>query len=159
MIKALLQVLIAGLSIAILSYSLIIIRRYRRLPAALDSPGYPKVIVSMTTLPSHTKHLQAFLSAFEEQSLWPDLLIINIPWYSKREKKYYTVPELSGQLPILIQRCDDIGPLTKLLPSIHLAPGGYMRYDKDVLYNLCEWPCATWGAPFLLAAGTNSRSR
>src|SRR3989344_2388349 len=79
-------------------------------------PG--RIIVSFSTLPSRVYYIQEVLNNLETQTLKPDLVCINLPYFSLREKKEYNIPRLASTLNVIVNRCDDYGPLTKLLPTL-----------------------------------------
>ena len=80
------------------------------------------IIFSFTTLPSRIPNIKPTIASLLDQSIRPDQIILNIPKFSKREKKPYKIPEFLKQCPyILINQIEeDMGPATKLLPSLKL---------------------------------------
>jgi hypothetical protein len=97
-----------------------------------------RVVVSFSTLPGRVDNIQKVLDNLEDQSVRPDLVYINLPHYSKREKVPYSVPEIKSHLKYYINRCEDIGPLTKVLPTLKDIKGEndvIITIDDDQLYH------------------------
>lgn len=85
-----------------------------------------KIVVSSTTIPPRVQYLQDTIDNMYNQWYRPDKYILNIPRYSLRKKVPYPEEELkkldlkNGW--VQINRCDDIGPATKIL-------GGFREVD------------------------------
>lgn len=87
-----------------------------------------RVVVSMTTTPLRIKFLGATLRSISLQTLQPDAIYLNVPHYSKRFETQYDIPaELYAYDNLHIQRSQDYGPATKLLPTI------FAESDPDTL--------------------------
>lgn len=88
------------------------------------NPDRSDAVFSLTTIPSRLEHIDETLKSLLRQSLAPREIRLNIPKYSKREKCAYEVPARLRELAALrIVECDDLGPATKLIPSVlQLAP-------------------------------------
>ncbi len=88
----------------------------------------PRIVVSLTSLPSRLEHLPHSLDHLLSQSRRPDHVYLNIPEYSNRQQIPYVIPQLlmdfldTFPIPTTINRCSDHGPLTKLLPTLKLEP-------------------------------------
>lgn len=79
----------------------------------------PRVVLSFTTIPSRTQYIQNVINKIKKQSFQPDMIYVNIPYYSKRLKKKYILPKNLDLGPnVQIIRCKDYGPATKLLGTI-----------------------------------------
>lgn len=82
---------------------------------AVRSPA----IVSLTTIPSRIGHIAMTLKSLMDQSLPPAEIRINVPHHSRRENCGYEIPpELEGLATVRIIRCEDVGPATKLFPTL-----------------------------------------
>jgi hypothetical protein len=79
-----------------------------------------RIIVTLSTLPSRVGNLERVLNSIFENEIKPDIVYINIPKYSKREKKEYDIPENVTKLKnVKINIVDkDYGPITKLYPTL-----------------------------------------
>ena len=100
--------------------------------------GPGKVVVSFSTLPSRIDNVQKILQNLEEQTVLPDLVFINIPHFSKRENRKYVIPPLKSSLNFYINRCEDMGPLTKVLPTLEKIRGVndiIITIDDDEIYK------------------------
>ena len=83
------------------------------------------IIITLTTTPSRITLLEPTLKSLLDQSHPPKRIILNVPEFSIREQVAYSIPESLQSLQSLeIYRCDDLGPGTKLIPSLP-------RFDPD----------------------------
>ena len=53
----------------------------------------PRLVVSLTSLPSRLEFLTQTLSHMLNQDLLPDAIYINLPLFSRREQKAYVIPD------------------------------------------------------------------
>jgi len=85
-------------------------------------------VISLTTIPSRFKYLNALFSSINRQVLKPDKVILNIPHIYNRFKKF-NIEELSYlSYPFLeINRCNDFGPATKIIPTLEKVK------DEDII--------------------------
>jgi len=100
----------------------------------------PKVVVSFTTIPSRSKYIPDILSKLSKQTVKPDTIYVNIPYYSKRLKTRYTIPFDTTTLDdnVVIVRCEDYGPATKLLGAIEYEDNPdtiFVTIDDDQDYH------------------------
>lgn len=98
-------------------------RLARRDLAALDRAvqAGPRsdLIVTLTTIPSRIAHLEMTLKSLLDQSLPPAEIRLNVPHVSRREGCGYEIPDwLSALDTVTIVRCEDVGPATKLFPTL-----------------------------------------
>ncbi len=78
-----------------------------------------EIIVSLTTTPSRIAHIAPALKSLLDQTRKPARIHLNIPEFSTRENVPYEIPEALTRLKSLhIRRCDDLGPGTKLIPTL-----------------------------------------
>lgn len=81
-----------------------------------------KIVVSLTTSPLRLKTIDTIIKNMEKQTLKPDVIHLNIPQYFKRNCDKYDeslLNKLKAEHSSLnINRCDDYGPITKLLPTL-----------------------------------------
>ena len=91
-----------------------------------ENKNRSEIIVSFTTTPSRIRFIDLTLKSLFAQAIAPARVMLNIPRFSVREKVEYVIPEHLLKLSSLkINRCDDFGPSTKLLPALALV-------DEDV---------------------------
>ena len=115
----------------------------RRTLAELDAawaanPNRTATVVSLTSIPSRLPHIAPTIKSLMRQSLAPGRIILNLPAHSARENRAYIIPAfLHGLKAVEIHRCDDLGPATKLLPSLQrLAPSqAILVVDDDRIYH------------------------
>lgn len=93
----------------------------------------------MTTSPTRILMLRETIESIMEQTVIPDIIILNIPYIFKRTGERYT--NIPGYLlsndRVLINRCEDIGPATKILPTIDLVNNDndtIISIDDDIVY-------------------------
>lgn len=92
------------------------------IPKKTKSTETHEIVFSFTTLPSRIKNIKPTIASLLDQKIRPDKIILNIPKFSKREKRPYLIPDFLKQCPyILINEIEeDMGPATKLLPTLNL---------------------------------------
>jgi len=87
-----------------------------------------KIYVSLTTIPSRIHNLEKILDSLLTQTQDIHEILLNIPIYSKRFKKEYSIPDFLKKTKfnkVKIIRCEDYGPGTKLLGALE-----YLKYKK-----------------------------
>lgn len=90
-----------------------------------------KIYFSLTTSPQRINKLHQTLDSIFNQTTTFEKIIINIPYIFNRTKTRYIIPEYLSKNPrILINRCHDIGPVTKLLPSL------FITTDEDIIVTI-----------------------
>ena len=83
------------------------------------NPRRSDAIISLTSIPSRLPLIERTLKSLMRQSVAPARIILNLPLFSKREGVAYEVPGfLTGIAAVSIRWCEDMGPATKLLPSL-----------------------------------------
>lgn len=96
------------------------------------------IIVSLTTTPYRIDKIKVTLDSILNQSIKPDLIILNIPYHFKRDNIQYQIPTwLNDYKGIVINRTEDFGPFTKLIPALEqdLSPKTIIiTVDDDVWY-------------------------
>ncbi len=95
------------------------------------------IVVTLTTTPSRIGLIETTLKSLLDQSRPPARIVLNVPEFSTREQVAYSIPPaLSGLKSLQIRRCDDLGPGTKLIPSLAAEPPdtGLMVADDDRIY-------------------------
>lgn len=109
---------------------------------------YPRVIVSLTTIPDRIWYLNDTLVSITQQSRVPDEIVLAIPYTSRRfrnetdrrQQMKYVIPDFISQFNVTVLRCHDSGPGTKFVPIIHreMAEGRWdsivVIADDDVIY-------------------------
>lgn len=77
------------------------------------------IVISLTTTPSRIALLEHTLKSLLDQTRPPARIVLNLPRHSQREGVAYTIPDaLKAQKSLDIRRCDDLGPATKLIPTL-----------------------------------------
>jgi hypothetical protein len=103
------------------------------------------IIVSFTTLPSRISYIFPIIENIcVKQTIKPDKLILYIPNVLYRTNQEYIIPddiiELQNKFDIFeIRRCEDYGPITKLLPATNdfKNPNDIIiTIDDDVLLEI-----------------------
>jgi len=112
-------------------------------------------IVSLTSIPSRLPLIEPTLKSLMRQSCAPRRIVLNLPRFSKREGVAYEVPRfLDGIAAVAIRWCEDMGPATKLLPSLvgEAADTPIIVVDDDRIYP------ANLVADLMAAAGRDPNS-
>lgn len=102
------------------------------------SDARTSITVTLTTTPSRLPHIDLTLKSLLRQSHLPKRIIINVPHASRRETRDYVLPDwLLNLASVEIHRCDDLGPATKLLPSLHrfARDDALLVVDDDRIYH------------------------
>lgn len=117
-------------------------RLNRRSLAELDAawaanPNRSDAVISLTTIPSRLPLIGLTLKSLMRQRLAPARIVLNLPRFSRRENVAYVVPSfLEGLRSVEIRWCEDLGPATKLLPSLRgeAADTRIIVVDDDRVY-------------------------
>lgn len=105
--------------------------------------------VSFTCLPSRKYNLPLILSSIEEQSLVPDVVIIQYPKKSIRlntiyEPIDYLITSRTYKFTLKVNYTNDYGPITKLYPLLHMNLDDddvIIIIDDDTKYNKFLFQC------------------
>lgn len=105
----------------------------------IDEGTSPRVVVSLTSIPSRIGHVFPTLNSVLLQSRAPSAIYLNLPANSGREADAYRVPSQIEEDPrITICRSgEDLGPIMKLLPALAREPDPntiIITVDDDVVY-------------------------
>ena len=77
------------------------------------------IVVSLTTIPSRIGVIDTTIKSLLDQSRPPKRIYLNVPEWSKRENCAYEVPShLKGLQSVIVRRCEDWGPATKVIPAL-----------------------------------------
>jgi hypothetical protein len=101
-----------------------------------------RVVFSMTTTPPRLPFLKETLKDLMLSSINPDHIYLNIPYKNKRLKSTYVLSDeiiefVSEHDYITINRCEDVGPATKLLPTLKKEQDPetiIITADDDIFY-------------------------
>jgi len=107
-----------------------------------------RLVISLTTLPSRINNLYKVINSINNNSIKPDNIYINLPVFSEREKTEYIVPSYLKDIDnVIINKCDDYGPITKLYPTLKeekdpetiiICIDDDKEYDKYLIENLLK---------------------
>ena len=91
------------------------------------------IYVSISTIPSRIKNLEKSVKSILNQTLKPDKVFINIPLKYRRFEEIIKDDQIPNfkDSRVEITRCEDCGPGTKLLGSLH-------KMEKDSLLVLAD---------------------
>lgn len=101
------------------------------------NPRRSDAIVSLTSIPSRLPLIAATLKSLLRQHLAPARIVLNLPRFSRREGVAYVVPPLlEGLAAVQVRWCEDLGPATKLIPSLlaEAADCKIIVVDDDRIY-------------------------
>jgi hypothetical protein len=102
------------------------------------NPRRSDVVISLTTVPSRLPLIGPTLKSLMRQSVAPARIILNLPAHNLREGRPYPRSQVpTGLQSVEIHPCADLGPLTKLLPTITRFPPGQLVLvvDDDRIYH------------------------
>lgn len=96
------------------------------------------VIITMSTIPARLPNAFKIIKHFLKHVKGIDKFVLNIPW------KYKRWPHLSVDVihhiddpRFILNRCDDLGPLTKFLPTLDIIPtDSILIVRDDMCYKL-----------------------
>jgi len=95
-----------------------------------------RIVVSLTTIPSRLKHIEPTIKCLTKQSYTPNKIYLNIPYKTKTGKPYHIPTNFLSNIVrkdlITINRCNDYGPITKLLPTLDVET------DPDTIIILVD---------------------
>lgn len=98
-----------------------------------------RIVVSLTTTPYRIDRLKTNLDSILNQSIKPDKIYLNVPYNFKRANLEYVIPEwIKNYRTVVINRCEDYGPLTKLAPTLQQELASdtiIITLDDDVEYQ------------------------
>ena len=103
------------------------------------------IYVSLTSIPSRLNNLTDIFECLNNQTVLPDCVIINYPYFSLRLNETYPILLLddiqkSVKYKIYINRCYDYGPITKIYPLLDInfinPDDKIIIIDDDNYYNL-----------------------
>ena len=93
----------------------------------------PRVYVSFTTSPSRIEHIKPMLDSILRQSVQVEKIIVNLPHVFKRDNTTFSsLPAFLHHPKIYINKCEDVGPATKILPIIDLP----FINDEDIVFSV-----------------------
>lgn len=98
----------------------------------------PYTIVSMTTVPWRLNTLSGRIRDLLQKNSKIDKIQINLPHLSRRTlKPYPAVPkDLENNSKVIIHRCEDLGPITKILPTAEKWFDQGTKYRPILLVSL-----------------------
>lgn len=101
-----------------------------------------KILVTLTTSPKRINKIKPVISSIMKQSVLPDNIVLNLPYIFKRDNSTFDkIPKFITDNPlIIINRCTDIGPATKVLPIVELFKDEHpdtiiISIDDDIYYE------------------------
>ena len=94
-----------------------------------------KFVISFTTSPSRIEKIKPMIDSIINQSLKPNLILLNIAEIFPRTGERYIIPDFVKN-NVTINRIEkDLGPATKLIPTItYLKNNNYDENDTFIIY-------------------------
>ena len=91
-----------------------------------------EIIITMSTSPKRLDNIKDTLNSILNQSVKPSKIFINVPYIFKRTNESYDdkkLEDIKNMDPIIqINRCEDTGPITKMLETLKLISN-----DKTII--------------------------
>lgn len=144
---AFIAVICLGVVIAVTALSFVkSLRTYISIPMSKSASGdnfetIRQVIVSLTTSPLRISKIKPVIDSIINQTMPPNKIVLNLPYVFKRDNSTFALPlpEFTIQnSKIVINWCEDIGPITKVLPTVHIADNMediIISIDDDIEYH------------------------
>lgn len=109
-----------------------------KIPIFLTLKNEIPIYVTLTTVPQRiiSDVFRKNMIAILDQNITQ--MVMNIPYVYKRTGEQYTIPTwITSHHKIHVNRCEDVGPATKLLASIDIIPLNsiVIVLDDDILYQ------------------------
>ena len=108
-------------------------------PSSIDNF---RIVVSLTTSPRRINSIKPVIDCILNQTLKPVKIYLNLPKIFKRNNsKFGKIPDfITNNSLIHINYCEDIGPLTKILPTAILLKNSrdvdlIVSVDDDIIYD------------------------
>lgn len=104
------------------------------------SSSLPLIVVSLSTSPKRISKIEPVINNMLEQTLVPDKIVLNLPIIFKRNNSKFTLPLplfITTNSKIVVNFVDDIGPITKVLPTAKLYDNPetiIISIDDDIKY-------------------------
>jgi hypothetical protein len=109
-----------------------------------------KIVISFTTSPVRITKIKPLIDLLMRQTLKPYKIVINLPYVFKRTNMTFSeIPDFIISNPLIyINWCEDIGPSTKILPTIKLfddpeqiiiSIDDDMHYTDTFIENMVEY--------------------
>jgi hypothetical protein len=112
--------------------------RRRPQPEGFDVLAEEDVVVTLTTSPKRIDKIEPVIDSIMNQTSVPDKIVLNVPFVYKRNNSTFgEVPDFLLNNPrIHINRCEDIGPATKVLPTVKIVRPHtiLISIDDDIVY-------------------------
>jgi hypothetical protein len=89
----------------------------------------PRIVISLTTIPSRLDILSETTKNLNEQTMKPDEIALNVPYVFKRTGEEYDMSKIPSFFTVY--RCEDYGPATKFFPTL-------MREGKNTLLIIVD---------------------
>jgi hypothetical protein len=110
-------------------------------------PARVRMRVSLTTSPERIAHIEPVLaSLMEGQTVRAEAVQVNVPHVFGRTGQGYVIPEFLARRGVIVHRCEDVGPATKIVPTLRcfapdedawgVAVDDDMRYLPELLETL-----------------------
>jgi hypothetical protein len=101
--------------------------------------GFEDVVVTLTTSPKRIAKIEPVIDSIMNQtSSVPYIIVLNLPFVYKRNNSTFgDIPDfLLNNSRVYINRCEDIGPATKVLPTVKIVRPLtiLISIDDDIVY-------------------------
>ena len=106
------------------------------------------LVVTLTTSPKRINKIKPVIDSIMNQTRSPDKIVLNLPFvFQRNDSRFGKIPGfLKNDSRIYINWCDDIGPATKVLPTVKIVRpltilisiDDDIVYPKDTIESLLE---------------------
>jgi hypothetical protein len=98
------------------------------------------VIISLTTSPTRINNIKPVIDSILNQTIQPNSIYLNLPFvYKRTSDKFNKIPDFLNHPKIQINYVEDIGPITKILPTLRnnfIDDPLIISIDDDTIYGI-----------------------
>jgi len=107
---------------------------------ATTEPTDREIFISLSTSPKRIENIGPLIKTLSNQTVKPTKIVLNLPFIFKRTNTTFSeLPDFVTNNPLVyINWCEDIGPSTKVIPTVKLASSPesiLISVDDDIEYK------------------------
>src|SRR5688572_10336454 len=105
-----------------------------------DTLSSDRIVISLTTTPNRLPYIRDTVKSLTNQIIPANAVYLNIPHVSRKGVPYIIPEWLKEEDGIILNRCEDMGPITKIAPTLELEKDPntiIIVVDDDEIYPNC----------------------
>jgi hypothetical protein len=117
---------------------------YLATPKKVFKNNNQRIVITLTSTPKRLSEMGGTLKSLMNQTRKADCIYLNLPYFLKRTGEEYILPlwltKLEEEGKVVLNRCTDMGPLTKLAPCLSREMEDetlIIVVDDDEIYPSC----------------------